>query len=418
MKRSLGFLLLGLAACSPAGGGPGHPEKPDLAVAVPDLGGPADLAATADLGVVPADKRELSIVAGQPGGPGHLNAPGSAARLETPTGLAADGAGRLYVSDQTDTVRVLDLATGALTLLAGRPYAYADTDGIGTEARFASISGLTLDRGTGALLATEGGGYATIRRITPATGAVENLAGAWTGERGATDGTGSAALFDGPDGAVADTAGNLYVTDGRNQTIRKVVLATGAVSTLAGTPGMRGSTDGVGAAARFSDPRQPALDGAGNLYVTESGNHLIRKIEIATAKVSTLAGTPGTTGDSADGTGSAARLNKPSGLVFDAGRLIVAEAGNHTLRTVTLPAGTVTALAGLAKSPGSADGIGSAARLGSPGDLAADGAGNVYVADAGNHPLRKLVPATGAVRIHLVVMVAYSIACCLHPSMC
>ena len=404
MKRALGLVFLGLAACSPGAGrpDPGSDVKADLAAPAADLGGPADLGAPADLSPpeeVPA--LQLQVVAGQPGGPGYLNEPGSAARLDGPFGVAADGAGRLYVADRTSTIRTITLSTGTPALLAGRLDEYAELDGVGAQARLASVGSLALDRGTGDLWLTEAANYATVRRLVPATGRVSGLAGSPEEQRGAVDGTGSAALFNIPTGVVSDGAGTLYVSDTRNHTIRKVVVATAAVSTLAGDPALAGSADGVGTAALFSAPGQLALDGTGNLYVVDSGNHLIRRIALASATVSTLAGAAVMSG-SADGTGSAARLYRPTGLVVSGGGLIVADTGNHTLRSVTLPtgtatAGTVTTLSGLAGSAGSADGTGSAARLSGPTALATDGAGSVYVADTGNHTVRRLDPATGAV---------------------
>ena len=134
-----------------------------------------------------------------------------------------------------------------------------------------------------------------------------------------------------------------------------------AITTLAGRAGSAGSADGTGSAARFYYPRGVAVDSAGNVYVADTGNHTIRKVTPA-GVVTTLAGLAGSSG-SADGTGSAARFNYPPGVAVDsAGNVYVADTGNHTIRKVT-PAGVVTTLAGLAGSSGSADGTGSAARF-------------------------------------------------------
>ena len=151
------------------------------------------------------------------------------------------------------------------------------------------------------------------------------------------------------------------------------------VTTLAGLAGSSGSANGTGSAARFYYPFGVAVDSAGNVYVADTGNNTIRKVTPA-GVVTTLAGLAGSSG-SADGTGSAARFNYPSGVAVDsAGNVYVADTGNNTIRKVT-PAGVVTTLAGLAGSPGSADGTGSAARFYYPHGVAVDSAGNVYVAD-------------------------------------
>src|SRR3990172_7594153 len=157
------------------------------------------------------------------------------------------------------------------------------------------------------------------------------------------DDTGSAAGFYEPYGVVSDGT-NLFVTDYQNHTIRKIVIATGQVTTFAGMAGVPGSDNGTGSTSRFFLPSDITTDGV-NLYVTDSGNHTIRKIEISTGAVSTLAGMAGTAG-SADGTGSAARFNSPFGITTDLTNLYVTDSGNHTIRQIVIGTGAVTTLAG------------------------------------------------------------------------
>ncbi len=150
----------------------------------------------------------------------------------------------------------------------------------------------------------------------------------------------------------------------------------------------QGSADGFGSDARFSHPASVAADSAGNVYVADTANHTIRQISAA-GVVSTLAGSAGLSG-SADGTGSAARFNEPQGVAVDgAGNVYVADTGNHTIRMIT-PGGVVSTLAGLAGASGSANGTGSNARFYHPEGLAVDSGGNVYVADTWNHTIRKI----------------------------
>jgi sugar lactone lactonase YvrE len=172
-----------------------------------------------------------------------------------------------------------------------------------------------------------------------------------------------------------------------NDTIRKIT-PTGVVSTLAGQAGICGSLNGVGTSAQFNNPFALAVDSADNIYVSDSANDTIRKITPSGA-VSTLAGLPGYAG-STDGNGNDARFWNPQGLVIDnKENIYVADTGNNTVRKIT-PMGVVTTLAGLAGASGATDGIGNEARFNSPGGVAVDSAGNVYVADTNNHAVRKM----------------------------
>ena len=210
------------------------------------------------------------------------------------------------------------------------------------------------------------------------------------GSIGSSDGTGTAARFFNPYTVAVDINGHVYVGDTINSTIRKIT-PDGEVTTLAGLAGTPGSADGTGSAARFNNPYGVAVDTNGNVYVGDTYNHTIRKVTPA-GEVTTLAGLAGTSG-SADGTGSAARFYQPEGAAVDGkGNVYVAEYLNHTIRKVTA-AGVVTTLAGSAGNSGSADGTGSAARFWFPVGLAVDTGGNLYVADSGNQAIRKVTPA-------------------------
>jgi MYXO-CTERM domain-containing protein len=224
----------------------------------------------------------------------------------------------------------------------------------------------------------------TIRKVTGA-GVVTTLAGR-AGTSGSADGTGTAATFFSPSGIAIDSSGTLFVADSLNHTIRKVAPA-GAVTTIAGTAGAFGTLDGTGAAARFHGPQGLVVDGSGNLYVADTNNSTIRKIVTATGAVTTLTGQAGISG-STDGSSSQARFYYPSGLALDgAGDLLVADTDNHSLRQISSP-GAVSTIAGVAGLSGSTDGTGTAVRFNYPTGIAADGSANVYVADTNNHTIR------------------------------
>jgi DNA-binding beta-propeller fold protein YncE len=327
----------------------------------------------------------VSTVAGT-GTRGCSDGTGIAASFYYPHGITAYGA-NLYIADTSNNeIRKMVIATGVVTTLAGSDNG---ADGTGSAARFFSPCGVATD-GTN-LYVVDSSNY-EIRKIVIATGVVTTLAGSPTS--GYADGTGSAARFYKPEGVAIDPAGtNLYVADSRNNMIRKIVIATGVVSTLAGST-TKGSADGKGSAASFNYPEGITIDLTGtNLYVSDTDNNEIRKIVIATGVVSTLAGS--TTKGSADGTGSAASFNYPYGITTDGTSLYVTDEVNHEIRKIVIATGVVSTLAG-STSSGSADGTGSAAGFHYPYGITTDGI-NLYVADSENYEIRKIVIATGVV---------------------
>jgi sugar lactone lactonase YvrE len=339
----------------------------------------------------------IGTLAGLAGVYGTNDWTGSDARFRLPEGVAADNSGNIYVSDRNDTIRKIT-PLGAVTTLAGLAGIHGTNDGTGSAARFFFPHDLTVDSAGNIYVADSGNN--TIRKVTPA-GVVTTLAGVGgTLGSGTNDGTGSAARFFNPSGVAVDSAGNLYVADSDNCTIRKVTPG-GAVSTLAGNPAVSGSRDGTNNVAQFSSPWGVAVDGAGNVYVGDSGNNTIRQVTPVGTNwvVTTLAGSAPAFG-STDGTGSVARFNTPSGLAVDsAGNLYVADTANGTVRRLML-AGTnwvVTTLAGNPnQSGGSSDGTGSGAQFQFPEGVAVDSAGNLYVADFASSTIRRGFPANGA----------------------
>ena len=326
----------------------------------------------------------LSLLAGGPGGPGSQDGSGAAASFGEPTGVTTDSAGNVYVADErNETIRKITPA-GVVTTFAGTAGMSGSTDGTGAAARFAGPWSVATDTAGNVYVADTFND--TVRKITPA-GVVSTLAGT-ARIAGSADGTGAAASFNQPLAVATDGAGNVYVADTGNDTIRKITPA-GVVSTLAGTAGMSGSTDGTGPVARFFAPWAVATDSTGNVYVADALNDIIRKITPA-GVVSTFAGTAGMVGNT-DGMGAAARFSTPRGVATDsAGNVYVGDSLNYTIRKIT-PDGMVSTLVGGGVS-GSTDGSAAAARFNEPAGLATDSAGNVYVADDGNFAIRKITP--------------------------
>lgn len=207
---------------------------------------------------------------------------------------------------------------------------------------------------------------------------------------GAVDGYGTSSAFNIPAALAVDSSGNIYVADQGNHTIRKVT-PTRIVSTFAGTAGSLDATNGTGADARFKFPSGVAVDKAGNVYIADTENHLVRKIS-PSAEVTTFAGRSGVQG-SIDGAGTDATFNNPVGLAVDSGgNIFVADYGNRIIRKIS-PDGEVSTIAGLAGNLGASDGAGSNARFANPFGLAIDRADNLYVSDVGNLLIRKITPS-------------------------
>ena len=310
----------------------------------------------------------------------------STAYFPYPVGITIDSSSNLYVADSSTHIVGKITSAGVVTTLAGGTGTTGTTDASGTAARFNQPNGVSST--SAGIVYVADTANATIRKIA-ADGTVTTFAGS-TGTRGNTDGTGTAATFSYPVGVAQDSSGNVYVADATNHSIRKITSA-GVVTTFAGGAGISGTTDGTGTAARFNYPTGVTVDSSNNLYVADTTNNTIRKITSA-GVVTTLAGLAGISGSS-DGTGNAALFNTPGGLAVDSsGNLFVADTANSVIRKIT-SAGVVTTYAGLSAVAGLLDGTGNAAWLNQPKALVLDSSGNLFVADTGNAAIRKITAA-------------------------
>jgi sugar lactone lactonase YvrE len=332
----------------------------------------------------------LTTLAGAPGTRGSADGTGAAANFNYPHGLAIDSKGNLYVADTLNNAIRKVTAGGVVSTVAGQAGATGSSDGAGQSARFNDPEGVAVDA-SGNLYVTDGGNQ-TVRKITP-DGVVSTIAGQAL-KCGYADGAGKAAQFCNPGAIVVDTAGSIFLADSHYATIRKIT-PDGTVSTIAGNTNLRGLQDGTGAAAQFCTPSALAFDNEQNLLVSDVGcidrfNPTIRKVTPAGA-VSTIAGNNSAV--FVNQTGVTAAFGTPEGLAMDgSGNIFVADFSNDSIWKVSA-SGAITTFAGGNGVTGSTDGTGTAAGFSKPQGIAADIAGNLYVADELNDTVRKITQA-------------------------
>jgi sugar lactone lactonase YvrE len=279
----------------------------------------------------------VTTVAGEPGVTGSTDGPAISAELNHPRALTVGpGGGTVYIADtDNQLIRVLYPAGNGIffgafmATMAGSPGQQGTADAVADKARFTAPAGVAVSSNYTIYVGDTG--TDRIRRMTQIAADVHSVAGTAL-TAGATDGPESTASFNGPTGVAVDAAGNVFVADTGNDLIRRIGT-DGVVSTVAGAPGAAGFVDGIGSTARFDHPTSLAFDSLGNLYVADTGNHAIRRIA-PSHLVETMIGT-GAAGHN-NGAGASAMLNAPTGIAFDpSGLLYIADSGNNVIRVAT-----------------------------------------------------------------------------------
>lgn len=257
----------------------------------------------------------------------------SGPRLDFPAGLATDGRAVYVANSRNNTVEAIDLTARSLRVVAGKLFQEGSNDGVGESARFNSPDGMAISGQNLYLCDTNN---SDIRQINVGSGTVTTIAGT-ANISGTEDGTGSAAHFNLPT-QIATDGSALYVADSGNSTIRRITLPDMKVKTIAGQAGTTGKTDGSADKSQFNGPRGVAVDKKA-IYVADTGNDVIRKIDLSSLQTSVLAGT-GEEGDK-DGPAAQAQFNDPGALCTDGNMLYVLDADNHSIRKIDLNANTV-----------------------------------------------------------------------------
>lgn len=336
-------------------------------------------------------------------GDGHAAA---SALLWNPEGIAADPAGNLYIADSINQViRKITVSNGSIATVAGSGDAggYGGDGGLATSAKLNNPTGVALDGAGNLYIADQGNGR--IREVNAVTGIISTVAGGGNGQGGSDsygDGlAATSAILSGPNDVAVDAMGDLFIADSFHGLVREVNASTGIISVVAGG-GSGGGADGVGdggaaTGATLDNPQSVAVDSAGNVYIADTGDSLVRQVNTS-GVINAVAGTgsPGYSGDL--GPATSAQLNQPTGVRVDAaGDLYIADSAVNVVRSVTASSGIIQTVAGTGSSGYSGDnGPATSAALANPQNLAVDAAGNLYIADATNNVVRKVASSASA----------------------
>jgi hypothetical protein len=323
------------------------------------------------------------------------------ARLNLPQGVALDSAGDLYIADTFNSViRLVNASTGIITTAAGDGTAgYSGDGGPAIKAALDHPGAVAID-GSGNLYIPDQDNFNI--RVVNSSGTISTIAGDTFSTYGGNGGSATGAQLYEPMGAVAvDSSGNLIIPDTSNQAVRRVSASTGMIiTTIAGTGVAGFSGDGGPAtSAKLDEPEGVALDTAGNIYIADANNNVVRRIDVSTGNISTFAGSQNCAYTGDGGPATSAQLCFPGGLAFDAaGDLYIADTYNMVIRRVDATTGFITTVAGTGTQGYSGDG-GSAtdAELSIPNSVAIDGAGNLYIADSYNYVIRKVFASGGEI---------------------
>lgn len=327
---------------------------------------------------IEVDTWKVTTVAGQPRIRGREDGVGMAATFGEPEGLAWDeSSGQVYIVDTDNhTIRRMDLESREVTTVAGSPKESGTDDGVGTKARFRRPTAMTMDEDARALYICDAGNV-MVRKLT-----LDDLV------------VSTVATLNNEARAIAMHGSDVVVAVGPE--LVEISTTTGEITSVAGTQAATGFVDGIGSDARFAIPEGFAPDGNGGLFITDRGNHAVRRIELDSREVTTVIGA--NSSGAADGKGEDARFSGPQGLVGAPGGLVyVADTENHAIRKVDIATGKVTTFAGTLGEPGDEDGEGTDARFNRPSGLALDGDSTLYIAELGSGALRKLDLSSGAV---------------------
>ncbi len=352
---------------------------------------------------IAADTGIITTVAGngQRGSSGD-GGPAVAAELFSPKGIALDAAGNLFISDTwNDRIRKVDVATGIITTVCGSLSGFSGDGGPAVSAKLHLPEGIGIDKAGNLFIADVAN--QRIRRIDASTGIIATVAGSGpsgsgTGGFSGDKGAATAARLNEPRAVTIDSSNNLFIADSTNNRIRRVDANSGMIDTVAGSTSGFSGDGGLATSAQLAGPEGVAIDGAGNLLIADTRNRRIRRVSATDATIATIAGSSSSSGFSGDnGPAVLARLSRPKGLVLDAaGNLFFADYLNYRIRKIDRATAIITTVAGNGQRPTADDyGPAIAARLYYPRAVVCDTVGNMFVADAFNQRIIKISATSG-----------------------
>jgi len=316
------------------------------------------------------------------------------AAVNLPTGVAFDGGGNLYIADTgNNRIRRVDAITEIITTVVGNgQQGYAGDGGLAVHAQLNQPAGIAVDAAGDIFIADTGNN--TVRKVNAQTGTISTIAGNGTAGYQGDSGTATAAELKLPAAIALDKAGDVFIADSGNNRVRRVDAGTGTITDYAGNGSATYNGDGMAATqASLSNPQGVVLDAAGDLYLTDTGHNLVREVIAASGIIQIVAGTAGQPGNYGGdgGLATSALLNAPSGLALDAiGNLDISDSANARIRSIAMQTGIISTIAGNG-TPGynNTDGdIATQAQLNQPNGLAIDSTGDIVVADTANDAVR------------------------------
>ncbi len=348
----------------------------------------------------------INTVAG--GGTNGDGGPALAAEINNPLGMAVDSSGRLVFGDaQHSVIRRIDTAGNISTIIGNGIGAFAGDGGPATSAEISSAFALAMDT-SGNVFFTDGG--RRIRRMDAVALTVSTVAGSATVGFSGDNGPATSATLNSPQGVAVDGAGNLYIADAQNSVIRFVNASTQVITTIAGAAGSFGFSGdgGPASSAVLNFPTDLKVDTAGNLYFVDSGNNRIRRIDHTSLAISTVAGNGNSASSGDGGPATSAGMSPNSLLVDPAGNIFISDFATNTIRRVDATTGVITTSAGNGTIGYSGDGgLATKAQLNGPASIAIDAGGNLYFGDQGAR-IRKLGPIPNAPDMSLSLSVSPS----------